>query len=65
VSKHGKDIGRNISDLSYGEPPYLNREFAKQAAADKYGAIVHPTLSDIVLLFLDTYDRKKAEYPDL
>jgi hypothetical protein len=65
VSKHGKDIGRNIGDMSYGEPPYLNGKFAKQAAAAQYGAIVHPTLNDIVLLFLSTYDRKKAEYPEL
>jgi hypothetical protein len=41
VSKAGKDIGRNISDMSYGEPPYLNGEDAKKAAAVKYGAIVH------------------------
>jgi hypothetical protein len=65
TSKPGKDIGRNIGDMSYGAPPILNGDFAKEAAAEFYGPIVHPTLNDLVLMLLNTFDKKKAEFPDL
>ena len=65
TSKQGKDIGRNIGDMSYGQPPYLNGEFAKQASAEFYGQIVHPTLEDLVLMMLNTFDKKKSEVLEL
>jgi hypothetical protein len=65
TSKPGKDIGRNIGDMTYGTPPWLNGDFSKEASADFYGPIVHPTLKDLVLMLLDTFDKKKAEFPDL
>ena len=51
--------------MSFGEPPYLNGEWAKDAAAAFYGKIVHPTLDDIVNMILDIYDKLKFEHPDL
>jgi hypothetical protein len=39
TSKDGRMIGRNIADISYGEPPYLNGKWAKNLAADFYGKI--------------------------
>jgi hypothetical protein len=65
TSKWGKEIGRNIGDMSFGEPPYLNGDWAKEAAAAFYGKIVHPTLSEIVNMLLDVFDKKKASQPDL
>jgi hypothetical protein len=65
TSKDGKMIGRNIVDMSYGEPPYLNGKWAKNLAADFYGKIEHLTLSSIVLMILDMFDKLKAEDPML
>ena len=62
--KFDKLCGRNTSDLSFGEGPILNGDWAKDAAAEMYGEVHHPTIVDIVLMILDAWDKVKLTSPD-
>jgi hypothetical protein len=62
--KKGKKCGRNIGDLSYGEKPYLNGKWAKNAAAAMWGPIEHPTIEDIAAMILDLWEEILTGQPD-
>ena len=63
AQKKGKECGRNIGDMSFGEPPYLNGKWAKEEAAEMYGEIVHPTIDDIACMILDFWDKAQIDHP--
>ena len=65
TTKKNTPSGRPIGDMSFGEGEHLNGEEAKVAASERYGAIKHPTIDEIVLAILEYWDEAKKEFPDL
>lgn len=62
--KKGKASGRPIGDLSDGDGGHpLNSDQAADAAAARWGAIVHPTLQEIIQMIFEFYEREKASDP--
>jgi hypothetical protein len=59
--KKGKKCGQNIGDMSYGEKPYFNGKGAKNAAAELWGPIEHPTIEEIATMVLDYWEEVTAE----
>jgi hypothetical protein len=49
--------------MSYGEGPYLNGKWAKVAAADMWGEIVHPTIEEIAIMILDFWEEVQRDHP--
>ena len=63
AEKYDKMCGRNTSDLSFGVGPILNGVWAKDAAAQMYGEVHHPSIIDIVLMILDVWDKVQVTHP--
>ena len=61
--KKGKECGRNIGDMSYGEGPYLNGKWAKEAAVELYGEIQHPTIDEIACMIMEFWEQAQADHP--
>jgi hypothetical protein len=61
----GKKCRLNIGDMSYGEKPYLNGKWAKNAAAEMWGSIELPTIEEIATMVLDYWEEVTAEEPDV
>jgi hypothetical protein len=62
VPKKGKECGRGITNFSssvFG--PSLNSEKAAEMAREHWGDIKHPTITRIVTMILDFYEREKAK----
>ena len=51
--KKGKKSGRPLGDLTYVDGTPLNTLETAEAAAAHYGAILHPTIDDIVRMICD------------
>lgn len=58
--KKGKPSGRPLGDLSFVDGTPLNSPETAKAAADYYGAIVHPTIEDIAVMVCDFWRKTKA-----
>jgi len=65
VAKFGKHCGRNIGDMSFCLGPHLNGDWAKDAAAARYGAIRHPRIDEIATMVVDFYDEEKRKDPSI
>ena len=55
--KKGKPSGRPIGDLTYVTGTPLNSEGTTAAAAELYGVIKHPTISEIVRMMMSFWER--------
>ena len=63
AKKKRKRSGRNITDLSFCKKPRINGEWAKAAAAEMYGEVKHPTITDIVLMILKVLADARSTNP--
>lgn len=55
--KKGKPSGRPIGDLTYVTGTPLNSEATTAAAAERYGAIKHPTIAEIVRVIMSFWEK--------
>jgi hypothetical protein len=58
--KKGKPSGRPLGDLSFVDGTPLNSPETAKAAADYYGAIIHPTIEDVAVMICDFWKKTKA-----
>lgn len=61
--KKGKPSGRPLGDLSFVDGTPLNSPETAEAAAQYYGAIVHPTIEDIASMVCTYWTKIKAAKP--
>jgi hypothetical protein len=64
VTKKKKKQGRPVSDMTYCPGMSLNTDETKQAAKELWGEIVHPTITDIIVMILGYWEKIKISEPD-
>lgn len=62
AKKSGKPCGRPIFDASDDKYGALNSEDATSQAEEHYGAIHHPTITDIILMILDFQESMQHQF---
>ena len=63
TKKKGKASGRPLGDLTYVDGTPINTPEMSEAAAQHYGAILHPTIDDIAVMICEFWAKTLAKDP--
>jgi hypothetical protein len=64
VTKKKKVQGRPVCNMTFCPGMSLNTDETKQAAKELWGEIVHPTITDIIIMILEYWDKVRVLEPD-